>query len=138
MSVLYIPTCYKLFIACDIVNPHQLVISFLLCLNLIKMCLIKPCIILFYVFFKFTQMLINYRYPFATCFCIPPHIFEIHTNFWGRREGRREKDKALTLFGVCISLRWGWREEDCSFAGHPTPYDCHLLPTPFAALWAQG
>lgn len=91
MSVLYIPTCYKLFIACDIVNPHQLVISFLLCLNLIKMCLIKPCIILFYVFFKFTQMLINYRYPFATCFCIPLIFLKyIPTSGEGEREeGRR-------------------------------------------------
>lgn len=60
------------------------------------MSLNKQCTILLYVFLKITQMFMNCKYPFATCFCTLYHVFEIQTNFWGRR-----KRKGLAVFVIC-------------------------------------
>lgn len=46
----------------------------------------------------FTQILMNYRYPFATCLCIPHHAFEIHTN---SGEGERKKGERWGFCCIC-------------------------------------
>lgn len=92
------------------------------------------------LFLKFTQVLMNYRYPFATCFCTLHHVFLRYTPTSGEGErGRREKDGTLAGFVICFLWGGWWGEkDDCSPAGHPALSACRLSLAAFLLCRRRG